>query len=77
MKGGRKKGDGQADGRTKLRCLLILATLNFSLSLADRRYADDVSMNREMAEVERWNDPAAQFLSVSAVVSLGAASCGV
>jgi hypothetical protein len=28
------------------------------------RYADDVAMNREMREVERWNDPAAEFLTV-------------
>ncbi|GFZ45644.1 Pre-mRNA-splicing factor CWC26 [Saitozyma sp. JCM 24511] len=27
------------------------------------RYADDVSMNQEMREVERWNDPAAEFIS--------------
>jgi len=26
---------------------------------ADVRYADDAGMNREMREVERWNDPAA------------------
>lgn len=32
---------------------------------ADDRYADDVGMNREMREVERWNDPAAEFLTVS------------
>lgn len=30
-----------------------------------RRYADDADMNREMREVERWNDPAAAFLTVS------------
>ena len=28
------------------------------------RYADDRSMNRELREVERWNDPAAEFLTV-------------
>lgn len=28
------------------------------------RYADDVAMNKELQEVERWNDPAAEFLSV-------------
>lgn len=30
-------------------------------------------MNREMREVERWNDPAAAFLTVSSVSALGAA----
>ena len=28
------------------------------------RYADDVHINREMREVERWNDPASEFLTV-------------
>lgn len=28
------------------------------------RYADDVHINREMKEVERWNDPASEFLTV-------------
>ena len=32
---------------------------------ADDRYADDVHINREMREVERWNDPASEFLTVS------------
>lgn len=32
---------------------------------ADYRYADDVQINREMREVERWNDPASEFLTVS------------
>lgn len=27
------------------------------------RYADDVEMNEELKEKERWNDPAAQFLT--------------
>ncbi|KAK1924873.1 putative Bud site selection-related protein [Papiliotrema laurentii] len=27
------------------------------------RYADDVGMNRDMRDVERWNDPAAEFLT--------------
>ncbi|EIW69386.1 hypothetical protein TREMEDRAFT_68663 [Tremella mesenterica DSM 1558] len=27
------------------------------------RYANDTRMNREMREVERWNDPAAEFLT--------------
>jgi hypothetical protein len=31
----------------------------------DARYADDLGMNRELREVERWNDPAAEFLTVS------------
>lgn len=31
---------------------------------ADDRYADDIHINREMREVERWNDPAAEFLTV-------------
>lgn len=29
-----------------------------------RRYADDEEMNDELREVERWNDPAANFLTV-------------
>lgn len=29
------------------------------------RYADDQAMNDEMKEVDRWNDPAAAFLTVS------------
>ncbi|EKD01346.1 bud site selection-related protein [Trichosporon asahii var. asahii CBS 8904] len=29
------------------------------------RYVDDAEMNREMREVERWNDPAAAFLTKS------------
>jgi pre-mRNA-splicing factor CWC26 len=29
------------------------------------RYADDQDMNNEMKDVERWNDPAAAFLTVS------------
>lgn len=29
------------------------------------RYADDQEMNDELREVERWNDPAANFLTVS------------
>jgi pre-mRNA-splicing factor CWC26 len=34
---------------------------------ADGRYADDEAMNRELKEVERWDDPALQFAaSVSA-----------
>ena len=32
---------------------------------ANDRYADDVHINREMREVERWNDPASEFLTVS------------
>jgi hypothetical protein len=32
---------------------------------ADDRYADDIHINREMREVERWNDPASEFLTVS------------
>lgn len=36
--------------------------------LADVRYQDDVGMNRELREVERWNDPAAEFLTVSCSV---------
>lgn len=32
---------------------------------ADDRYADDIHINRELREVERWNDPAAEFLTVS------------
>jgi hypothetical protein len=31
----------------------------------DNRYADDAGMNRELREVDRWNDPAAEFLTVS------------
>jgi len=30
----------------------------------DHRHADDVQINREMREVERWNDPAAEFMTV-------------
>jgi hypothetical protein len=29
----------------------------------DDRRADDVQINREMREVERWNDPAAGFMT--------------
>ena len=32
---------------------------------ANDRYADDVHINREMREVERWNDPASEFLTVT------------
>jgi hypothetical protein len=32
---------------------------------ANDRRADDTAMNAELKEVERWNDPAAQFLTVS------------
>jgi hypothetical protein len=31
------------------------------------RYADDEAMNRELREVERWDDPALQFATVSVV----------
>jgi hypothetical protein len=31
------------------------------------RYADDARMNRELAQEERWNDPAANFTKVSLV----------
>jgi pre-mRNA-splicing factor CWC26 len=31
--------------------------------MALSRYADDVEMNEELMEKERWNDPAAQFLT--------------
>lgn len=34
------------------------------------RYADDQAMNDEMKEVDRWNDPAAAFLTVSDVFHL-------
>jgi len=34
---------------------------------ANDRYADDIHINREMREVERWNDPAAEFLTVSPI----------
>lgn len=40
-------------------------------TLTPPRYADDVSMNQEMREVERWNDPAAEFISVSRTSDLG------
>ena len=40
----------------------MVATLRM---IADKRYADDVHINREMREVERWNDPASEFLTVS------------
>ena len=36
--------------------------------IADNRYADDVHINREMREVERWNDPASEFLTVSPIL---------
>ncbi len=32
---------------------------------SDCRYADDAAMNKELREVDRWNDPAQEFLSVS------------
>lgn len=32
------------------------------------RYADDVELNQELKERERWNDPAAGFLTVSCVL---------
>jgi hypothetical protein len=38
---------------------------------ANDRYADDVHINREMREVERWNDPAAEFLTVSTLSHIG------
>ena len=34
------------------------------MSPCARRYADDEEMNDELREVERWNDPAANFLTV-------------
>lgn len=34
-------------------------------AIVDDRYADDAGMNRELREVDRWNDPAAEFLTVS------------
>lgn len=39
----------------------------FSLTTLSRRYADDAEMNDELKEVERWNDPAANFLTVRAL----------
>lgn len=33
------------------------------------RYANDASINRELREVERWNDPAAEFLTVSSFLT--------
>lgn len=44
---------------TSERIAILLSTL---LTV---RYADDAAMNREMRQVERWNDPAAEFLTVS------------
>lgn len=34
------------------------------------RYADDEDLNEELKEKERWNDPAAGFLTVSPLVFL-------
>lgn len=34
-----------------------------------RRHADDAEMNEEMRETERWNDPAAAFLTVRRTAS--------
>lgn len=50
--------------RRAFRC----ATLRQTTSANSRR-ADDVAMNAELKDVERWNDPAAQFLTVSLVLN--------
>jgi pre-mRNA-splicing factor CWC26 len=38
-------------------------------SLTPRRFADDVDLNAQQREVDRWNDPAAAFLTVRDTVS--------
>lgn len=45
----------------------VLRDGTLTLELFDRshhRYANDADMNRELKEVSRWNDPAANFLTV-------------
>jgi hypothetical protein len=45
----------------------VLREGTLTLELFDRshhRYANDADMNRELKEVSRWNDPAANFLTV-------------
>ncbi|KAL3420111.1 hypothetical protein PVAG01_08611 [Phlyctema vagabunda] len=53
-----QKGDVQRAARDKRR-----DDLDEARFLPVARGVDDVEMNREMKEVDRWNDPAAQFLS--------------
>ncbi len=53
-----QKGDVQRAERHRRR--EELADAKF---LPVARYADDVEMNEELKDVERWDDPAAQFLS--------------
>jgi len=38
--------------------------------IANSRYADDREFNDELKERELWNDPAAQFLSVSKLLGI-------
>lgn len=51
-----------------------LSSCSFSIALTLlyllNRYADDEDMNDELKERERWNDPAANFLTVSFPLSL-------
>jgi hypothetical protein len=45
--------------------LISSALITIQSVLTFRRYANDASLNRELKEVSRWNDPAANFLTVS------------
>lgn len=53
-----QKGDAQLAWREKRREELAEAKF-----LPVARYADDMEMNNELRERERWNDPASQFLT--------------
>ena len=56
-----QKGDVQRAAMTKRKEELAEAKF-----MPLTRYADDVDLNDELKEQERWNDPAAQFLSKKA-----------
>ncbi|KAL8694645.1 MAG: hypothetical protein Q9218_000740 [Villophora microphyllina] len=53
-----QKGDVQRAERERRK-----AELKEAKFITVARYADDVDMNDELKEKERWNDPAAQFLT--------------
>lgn len=44
-----------------------LGKLNTNTLFYCLRYADDEDLNDELKDTERWNDPAAGFLTVSAL----------
>jgi len=71
----RAREEKEMGGRDVARCVSKLRKQNSLWACYTRsglmyRYADDVHINREMKEVERWNDPASEFLTVRPFLSL-------